>query len=87
MERVLLAVPEYQRGWIETLPLHHSQRMVEEHEDYSVFEYKMRIMPDFCRAILYNGLDIQVLEPQSLRQEMAVIAEELDRIYNPEYFE
>ena len=44
-------------------------------------------MPDFCRAILYNGLDIQVLEPQSLRQEMAVIAEELDRIYNPEYFE
>ena len=39
MERGLLAVPEYQRGWIETLPLHHSQRMVEEHEDYTIFEY------------------------------------------------
>lgn len=46
----------------------------------------MRIMPDFCRAILYNGLDIEVLEPQSLKYEMSLIAEELDRMYNPDFF-
>ena len=86
VERVLLAVPDYQRGWIDTLPLHHSQKEVEHHRDYSVYEYHMRVMPDFCRAILYNGLDIEVLEPQSLKYEMSIIAEELDRMYNGEYF-
>jgi len=87
MERVLLRVPAYQREWVRTLPLHHSQREVEERAEYSVFEYKMRIMQDFCRAILYQGLDLEVIAPESLRKEMSYIAEELDRIYNPEYFE
>ena len=84
LERVLLKVPAYQCDWVKTLPLHHSQRIVEEHEDYTIFEYKMRIMQDFCRAILYQGLDTEVLAPESLRQEMAFIAEELNMTYHAE---
>ena len=82
MERVVLKVPNYQCEWVKTLPLHHSQRIVEENDDFTVFEYKMRVHQDFCRAILYQGLDTEVLEPKSLRRMMAEIAEELNEMYN-----
>jgi predicted DNA-binding transcriptional regulator YafY len=44
---------------------------VETNEDFSIFTYQLCIERDFISEILSNGTDIEVLEPQSLREEVS----------------
>ena len=59
-----------EREYLRTLPLHHSQQEVETEQDYSVFELHIRPSFDFKQAILAMGANVEVLEPQSLRDEI-----------------
>ena len=43
--------------------------------------YQLRPSYDFIQELLWNGADIEVLEPQSLRQEIANIVEQLHKKY------
>ena len=43
---------------------------METNADYSIFTYKISVERDFISEILSNGTDIEVLEPQSLREEV-----------------
>ena len=61
--------PRYTK-FLRSLPLHHSQKEVETNADYSIFTYKISVERDFISEILSNGTDIEVLEPQSLREEV-----------------
>jgi predicted DNA-binding transcriptional regulator YafY len=56
---------------LRSLPLHHSQKEVETSEDFSIFAYYLCIERDFISEILSNGTDIEVLEPQSLRDNIS----------------
>jgi hypothetical protein len=62
--------PKYTK-FLRSLPLHHSQKEVETNEDFSIFSYFLCIERDFISEILSNGTDIEVLEPQSLRDEVS----------------
>ena len=62
--------PKYTK-FLRSLPLHHSQKEVETNEDFSIFSYFLCIERDFISEILSNGTDIEVLEPQSLREEVS----------------
>ena len=53
-----------------TLPKHHSQKEIATKSDYSDFEYNMVPTFDFKQEILKEGPDLEVLEPQSLREEI-----------------
>ena len=70
-KRVKLKVASYQANYIRAVPLHHSQKEVETNEDFSIFTYQLCIERDFISEILSNGTDIEVLEPQSLRDEVS----------------
>ena len=59
-----------EREYLRTLPLHHSQQEVETAQDFSVFELHIRPSFDFKQAILAMGANVEVLEPQSLRDEI-----------------
>ena len=61
------------------LPLHHTQREVETGEWYSVFEYRMKPTFDLKQELLSRGDAVEVLSPQSLRDEMQ---EEIINMYN-----
>lgn len=55
-----------QAKYFRALPLHHSQsEMV--HDQYSVFEYKMRVTNDLVNELLSYGSRIEVLGPPELR--------------------
>ena len=54
-----------------SLPLHPSQKEVEQGEGYSIFELHLCPEFDFQQEILAQTPDIEVLSPEWLREEIA----------------
>ena len=63
--------------YLDSLPLHQSQKVVEMNEDNFVFSLKVTISEELIRAILSYGGEIQVLQPESLQAEVARRAKKL----------
>ncbi len=69
--------------YMRSLPLHHSQREIKTiHEQYSDFEYKLCLTPELTTKILSMGDNVEVLEPQNLREEIKNKIKILFNIYN-----
>jgi predicted DNA-binding transcriptional regulator YafY len=51
--------------------MHESQEEIERNEEYSIFTFKLRPEFDFQQELLWNGEDMEVLEPLWLRKEIA----------------
>ena len=79
VETIRLRVYGMHRQYIRALPLHHTQREVETSEWESVFEYRMKPTFDLKQELLSRGDAVEVLSPQSLRDEMQ---EEIINMYN-----
>lgn len=71
IQTVKLKVSAGQANYIRDLALHESQKERERNEEYSIFTYRLRPTFDFQQELLWNGEDIEVLEPEWLRKEMA----------------
>ena len=67
---IRLKVWSKQRNYFRTLPLHHSQKETETHDDWSIFEYRMAPTWDLEQELLQYNDNVEVLEPQSLRDQM-----------------
>ena len=70
-QAVKLKVVAGQANYIRDLKMHESQEETERNEEYSIFTYYLRPAFDFQQELLWNGEDIEVLEPEWLRKEMA----------------
>ena len=71
IEKVKLKVSAAQANYLRDLPLHESQQETEETDDYSIFELQVRPTFDFQQELLWNGENLEVLEPLWLRKEIA----------------
>jgi len=80
-QTVKLKVSAGQANYIRDLRLHESQDEIEKNEEYSIFKYFLRPTFDFMQEILWNGEDMEVLEPQSLRKEIAGIINRMNKKY------
>lgn len=67
----------HRREYLRSLPLHESQKEVERHKDYSVFELRVAPTYDFIKEILSMGGEVEVISPTYVRQEVEHRAEEL----------
>ena len=76
---VKLKVVAGQANYIRDLRLHESQEEIERNDEYSIFTFFLRPSFDFQQEILWNGEDVEVLEPQWLRKE---IAGKINRMWN-----
>ncbi len=56
--------------YIKSLPLHHSQQLLKETEQESIFGYKLIPTYDFRQEILSYGDQVKVLKPESLKKEI-----------------
>ena len=81
IQRIKLKVSAGQANYLRDLKLHNSQQEIERNDEYSIFAYCLRPEYDFIQEILRNGDDIEVLEPQNLREEVATIIENLHNKY------
>ena len=70
-QTVKLKVSAGQANYIRDLMLHETQEEIERNEEYSIFTYYLRPSYDFIQELLWNGEDVEVLEPEWLRKEMA----------------
>jgi len=68
---VKLKVSASQANYIRDLKMHETQEEVERNEEYSIFTYYLRPSFDFQQELLWNGADMEVLEPLWLRTEIA----------------
>lgn len=82
-EHVVIKVGCEQGMYIKTLPLHHSQKLIQQDNDYMTFELYLKPCYDFVQELLSCGSDLEVISPQSLRKEIKQYAEEMCEIYNP----
>ena len=76
---VKLKVSAGQANYIRDLKMHKSQKEIERNEEYSIFTYKLSPTYDFLQELLWNGEDMEVLEPLWLREE---IASKIKRMWN-----
>ena len=79
IQKVRIKVSPGQANYLRDLPLHESQQEAERKEEYSIFEYRIRPTFDFQQEILWNGEDMEVIEPLWLRDE---IAGKIKRMWN-----
>lgn len=70
-QTVKLKVTAGQANYIRDLQLHESQEEIERNNQYSIFKFFLRPAFDFQQEILWNGEDVEVLEPLWLRKEIA----------------
>ncbi|MBE6312826.1 MAG: WYL domain-containing protein [Bacteroidales bacterium] len=79
IQPVKLKVAARQANYIRDLKIHESQEEIERNDEYSIFSYNLRPSFDFQQEILWNGEDMEVLEPEWLRKEMAG---KIERMWN-----
>ncbi len=70
LERVVIRAYGREAFYLRDLPFHHSQREISSGEDWTDFEYWLRISNDFYTPLLSRGPNIKVLQPQWLAEEI-----------------
>ena len=69
-QHIKLKVSAGRASNLRALPMHETQEEIVCNEMYSIFSYYLRPEFDFLQELLWNGEDIEVLEPTSLRDEI-----------------
>ena len=82
IQPVKLKVSAGQANYIRDLKIHESQKEVERNEEYSIFTYRLRPSYDIIQELLWNGEDVEVLEPLWLRKEIAGKIKQMWNKYN-----
>ena len=80
-QTVKLKVSAGQANYIRDLMIHESQEEIQQNEEYSIFKYYLRPSYDFIQELLWNGETMEVLEPLSLRKEIAGIISRMNEKY------
>ena len=80
-QTVKLKVSAGQANYIRDLMLHESQEEIVKNDEYSIFKYNLRPTFDFIQEILWNGENMEVLEPLPLREEIAGIINRMNSMY------
>ena len=68
--------------YILSQPFHHSQKLISEYNEYSIFQLKVFISEELIRSFLSFGGEIEVLTPANLRSMIKQRSSELFQKYN-----
>lgn len=80
-QRIVIRAYGDERKYIRDLPLHHSQEVLAEGDDYTDYRYFILPSFDFKAELLSKGNRIEVLSPQSLREEIKESHLQAARLY------
>ena len=68
-------------GYLRSLPMHHSQHEINSNKDYTDFSLRLRPSFDFIQELLLHRDQLEVLSPQTLRDEIAEIISKMKSHY------
>ena len=81
-ESVWLKVEANQANYLRSLPLHRSQiELTSKDKDYAIFALRVRPTFDLRQRILSLGSAVEVLKPESLREEIRKEARRMVDLY------
>ncbi len=81
VERILLRVEIQLWPYIETKPMHGSQKVKERADDYVLIELQLRINYELVSTIFSLGEGVQVVEPEELVAMLKTIVEQMRSYY------
>ena len=70
-----------QSKYLQSLPLHHSQEVIEETPEHTVFRYRLVPTFDLKQEILSRGATLEVLSPEWFREEVICEIKQMIRNY------
>ena len=76
LAHVVIRASGWAPDYLNTLPLHHSQREIAHQENYTDYSLDIRPTPDFIGELISYGDSIKVLEPTDLRLKICKILKE-----------
>lgn len=82
-EKVVLRIFGRQCKYIDSLPLHTSQKRIATTKDHSDYEFYLRPEYEFQHAVLGLGSKVEVISPQWLRDLITQEAEAMLKLYEP----
>lgn len=80
-QRIVIRASAEHAPYLNSLPLHHSQRLIEDTGEYADFELYLSPTYDFIMKLLQAGAMIEVLKPDSLRKEVRGWVSDLHELY------
>lgn len=80
-KRVLLACTPLLGKYLETRPLHHTQRVIEKNEVFWEIEYRLIINQELIYELLSMSPDVQVLKPKKLKRAVIEALEKTLGLY------
>ena len=78
-EEIILQFDSHQGNYIKSMPLHHSQCVVEDGTDYLTIKLNLVPTYDFVQQLLHFGSRVKVIKPHALR---ITLQEELQKALN-----
>ena len=80
-QKILIKADPIAAKYIESQAFHHSQKCIEKHKDFSVFELRILITEEFIRNLLGYAGEVEVLQPNDLRETIEKRASALLKRY------
>lgn len=76
-----IKVTASQAPYLRTLPIHFTQKEIEQNADFSIFEYYLIPNYEFKQELLSRGANAEVLSPKDLREEMKEEVKKMNKLY------
>lgn len=80
-ERVVIRAFGSHKYYLQSLPLHHSQRLLEDYGNAADFELFLSPTYDFIMKLMQSGAMIEVISPASLRRTMKGWISDMSELY------
>jgi predicted DNA-binding transcriptional regulator YafY len=84
VEEIVLRLKKERANYLITKPVHQSQKVIKENNDYVWFSFRLKPNPELKALILNYGKDIVVEKPNSLAGEITAILKEALKNYSQE---
>ena len=85
-QRIVIRAYKDHIPYMKSLPLHHSQKLLEEHVEYADFGLYLAPTYDFIMRLLHSGAMLEVLSPVSLRGTMKKWISDMHDLYENDSF-
>lgn len=80
-ERVVLRFTAYQAPFVLNQPLHHSQQVLKQTDEFVELEYHVYLTTELIMTILSYGKQVKVVSPQKLANTIQATAQEMAALY------
>ncbi len=81
-EKIVLSVTKKQAAYLESLPLHESQQILEIKNDEVLIGLELFLTEDFISEILSMSRSVTIIEPKKLKEKVKTILKETLEKYN-----